>query len=79
MLKTIVALATRLLPTKTIDRAIADLTKAASALRAAEDAHNAAAAKAGKKASFFATVEKDALAAADRAKRVGDKLVDLVA
>lgn len=77
--KLIAALVARLLPTKTVDKAVTALTKAASMLAAAEAAENKKVADLTKQANNLLSEAEAAAAAAQRASRVGEKLRELVA
>lgn len=73
------SLLARLLPTPTVDRAVAALTKAAKALAAAEAAELAAAEKIDLKISQLTADRSQKIATAARAGRVASRLTDITA
>ena len=67
------------LPTKTVDRAVRTITKAAAVLAAAEDAQNQRVASLDAQITDLQADRSEAQAEAARAARIAKRLVDLTA
>lgn len=67
------------LPTSAVDRAVSVVTKAAAALAAAEQVQNSKALSLDKQINRLSSQRSTALADAARAKRIADRLENLVA